>query len=130
MNKVNNSFILDFNNCVNEFLDNLKKLVNDILFNKFYKKIKQLLKSNINTEILIKKYIITILPYNKLIQTKDSKLFSEIINNEKDNIIILIQKINNIWNNISEKDKNNIFDYLLVLSFHATEYYKIIMKTL
>ena len=105
MSKVNNSFILDFNKCVNEFLDNLKRLVNDILFNKFYKKIKQLLKSNINTEILIKKYIITILPYNKLIQTKDSKLFSEIINNEKDNIIILIQKINNIWNNISENDK-------------------------
>ena len=130
MSKINNNFILDFNNCVNEFLDDLIKLVNDKLFNKFHRKIKQLLINNINTEILIKKYIITILPYNKLIQTKDSQLFIEIINNEKDNIIILIQKINKIWNNISEKDKNNIFDYLLVLSFHATEYYKTIVKTL
>ena len=129
MNKVNKSFI-DFNNCVNEFLDDLKKLVNDTLFNQFYRKIKQLLKNNINTEVLIKKYIITILPYNNFIQTKDSQLFLEIINNEKDNIIILIQKINKIWTKISEKDKNNIFDYLLVLSFHATEYYKIILKTL
>lgn len=130
MSKINNNFIFDFNNCVNEFLDDLKKLVNDNLFNKFYKRIKKLLKSNINTEILINKFILTILPYDKLIQTKDSQLFIEIINNEKDNIIILIQKINNIWNNISEKDKNNIFDYLLVLSFHATEYYKLIVKTI
>ena len=130
MSNINNNFIKDFNMSVNEFLDDLKILVNDNLFNKFYKKIKRLLSSNINTEILINKYIITILPYNKYIEEKDSQLFIEVINNEKDNIIILIKKINKIWNEISEKDKNNIFNHLLVLSFHAGEYYKTIVKTI
>ena len=70
MSNINNNFIKDFNMSVNEFLDDLKILVNDNLFNKFYINCKRLLSSNFGTEILINKYIINFILYSKYIEEK------------------------------------------------------------
>ena len=129
MNTVSDDYIRNFNKSVNEFLDDLIKLVNDKLFNKFYKKIKKLLKSNINTNILINKFIINILPYDRYINERNHLLFQEVIKNEKDNIVIMIDKINNVWSKLIDSDKKNIFDYLLVLSYYSKEYYKTVVPS-
>lgn len=83
-----------------------------------------------NPEKPIEKFIINILPHKEHILNKNTEFFINYKFNEVEEKSILkdILSLKSLWNNLTETDKDNTFEYLLQLC-NASEYYlKLFLK--
>jgi len=106
-----------FNNNVLHFLLQLNKITNTNIFNNNINKCKIIIK--INNKLLINKFYEQIYIHNSMIYNKNYNILYKLQNLEIFNNIDLI----NLWNIISDKDKNTCWDFLKVFILLCDEYY-------
>lgn len=118
--------------CKQQFNINLERFLNELMIS--FPNETQSLKSiqakinvmnSLDSNQLIKNWIGVIEPYKDQLFSKNESFFinNQLSNNENDNI--LINKIKHIWlnnSNISQKTKNAIFDYGILLTKLAEMY--------
>tara|TARA_B100000963_G_C22218023_1_gene490341 strand:- start:126 stop:503 length:378 start_codon:yes stop_codon:yes gene_type:complete len=118
--------------CKQQFNINLERFLNELMIS--FPNETQSLKSiqakinvmnSLDSNQLIKNWIGVIKPYKDQLFSKNESFFinNQLSNNENDNI--LINKIKHIWlnnTNISQKTKNAIFDYGILLTKLAEMY--------
>ena len=111
------SIINIFNNNVLHFLLQLNKITNSDIFDNNINKCKIII--NVNNKLLINTFYKNIYIHNNL------------IHNKNDNILYKLQKLNifdninliNIWNNLSDEDKNKCWEFLDVFILLCDKYY-------
>ena len=75
--------------------------------------------------MIINTFIEYIVPDEDLIMEQDRRLFTNLINKERSNngeFLELMLELNKIWDEISENNREKVFEYLLVLNFYAKEH--------
>lgn len=115
----------NFNLCIKDFLNEILKISKLKGLLSLSVKINTLFKINICSNIIINTFIEYILPDENLIMEQDRRLFTNLINKERNNngeFIELMLELNSIWDNMSENNKEKVFEYLLVLNFYAKEH--------
>ena len=115
----------NFNLCIKDFLKEILKISKLKGLRSLSIKINTLFKINICTNLLINTFIEYIVPDENLIMNQDRSLFTNVINKERDNngeFFELMLELNSIWDELSEKNKEKVFEYLLVLNFYAKEH--------
>ena len=115
----------NFNLCIKDFLNEILKISKLKGLLSLSVKINTLFKINICSNIIINTFIECILPDENLIMEQDRRLFTNLINKERNNngeFIELMLELNSIWDNMSENNKEKVFEYLLVLNFYAKEH--------
>ena len=83
-----------------------------------------------NPSTPIEKFILNILPHKEHILSKDTEFFINYKFDEIEEKSVLkdILSLKSLWNNLTETDKDNVFEYLLQLC-NASEYYlKLFLK--
>ena len=115
----------NFNLCIKDFLNEILKISKLKGLLSLSVKINTLFKKNTCSNIIINTFIEYILPDENLIMEQDRRLFTNLINKERNNngeFIELMLELNSIWDNMSENNKEKVFEYLLVLNFYAKEH--------
>lgn len=115
----------NFNLCIKDFLNEILKISKLKGLISLSVRINMLFKINICSNIIINTFIEFILPDENLIMEQDRRLFTNLINKERNNngeFVELMLELNSIWDNISENNKKRVFEYLLVLNFYAKEH--------
>jgi hypothetical protein len=115
----------NFNLCIKDFLNEILKISKLKGLLSLSVKINTLFKINICSNIIINTFIECILPDENLIMEQDRRLFTNLINKERNNngeFVELMLELNSIWDDMSENNKEKVFEYLLVLNFYAKEH--------
>jgi hypothetical protein len=115
----------NFNLCIKDFLNEILKISKLKGLLSLSVKINTLFKINICSNIIINTFIEYILPDENLIMEQDRRLFTNLINKERNNngeFVELMLELNSIWDDMSENNKEKVFEYLLVLNFYAKEH--------
>lgn len=125
------SCIIEFNNQLDDFIDYIIKICPDD--EKEIKKEMYTYKGLFNTTkgmnqmIVIENFILHVLCYEEEINSRNENFFLEfdikkkIKNDEKS--ILQIMQLKDIWLKIDEKSRNKIFDFLIVITYWARQYF-------
>ena len=124
------SIVIDFNNTLQELMDQLYVAThdNELEINK------ELIRKAItaNKTLLIQQYCIHILQFKDLIYNRDEKVIDRLnvndINRKEggdEETLDKILKLKTMWSYLSEDNKECVFDYLEILTDKATNYFSI-----
>ena len=115
----------NFNLCIKDFLNEILKISKLKGLISLSVRINTLFKINICSNIIINTFIECIVPDEDLIMEQDRRLFTNLINKERNNkgeFFELMLELNKIWDDMSKNNKERVFEYLLVLNFYAKEH--------
>lgn len=124
------SIVIEFNEKLQELIDQLYAVTHDgeLEINK------ELIRKAIgaNKTLLIQQYCIHILQFKDSIYNRDEKVIENLnvndINKKEggdDETLSKILKLKNIWDYLSEDNKDCVFDYLEILTDKAVDYFSI-----
>jgi len=117
-----------FNDCIEEMLIQLYNCIDDTdldMYASMFRKLKK-----INATKAIEQFIIYALPYKDKIINEDETFFlnhdeASLIKNDSDTSIMKALKFKQIWKDLSQTSKMNLFKFFQVLVYYAEEYFKI-----
>lgn len=123
--------IKEFNNQLEDFLDYIILIcpADDKLVKNKMCKYKTLFSTTkkINKTLVIDNFILNLLCYEEQINSRDENFFVkfDIDGNIKDNdkLVFQLTQLKKIWHKISEEDKQKVFDYLIVITYWARQYF-------
>jgi hypothetical protein len=81
----------------------------------------------INKTLVIDNFILNLLCYEEQINSRDEKFFLNlnIDDNIKDNdkLVVQLTQLKTIWHKIDDDNRNKVFDYLIVITYWARQYF-------
>lgn len=118
--------VVEFNNQLLTFLEELQKIHND---NDVVTNI-TIIKQGIefNAFLLIDQFVLLVYPFKDKIDMQDEQFFLQMdinshIGGGKDEFM-QIMKFTGVWKSLNSETKQSIFDYMKVLVYYAEEYLK------
>lgn len=122
MNNLKKEIILKFNSTLSSLLNELSPFIGNNYLFKFNKIIK------INSNLPIKYFLTNGLIYKEKILNKDASYFYENSKNseitKEYNMLEEIFRLKEVYDNVNNKSKNNLWTYLQVLTLLAEDYKK------
>jgi len=114
--------VKEFNNTLLEFLKDIQNISNNTELDKYHMQLTDLVK--INSLIILENYIISVLPYDEQISQRMDNFFDNVTIEVDGDWTKILETIKTSWSNLSQKNKDIIFDYFLVMNHYAKEYFK------
>ena len=113
----------EFNEGVLSLLDLIKTVTGKNELEFYYKVVRNFMV--VEKHKLIEQYIIHCLPHKKRLEEKNIDFFKNIKYEEKHNNLFQIVKIKDMANTVSSEEINLVFEYLILLSNYAIQYFQI-----